>query len=111
MDFLSGVGQLRFRGTSVLFRLNMPISDFFKRSSSSSLVPNTVIIPTSTSNIIPSNRTVSTLAMTRRSGIQQQISNISVDESHPYEIATHIVKVCFNGDKKRNIFYIIKNFR
>jgi hypothetical protein len=104
MDFLSGVGQLRFRGTSVLFRLNMPISDFFKRSSSSSLVPNTVIIPSSTSNIIPSNRTLSTLAMTRRSGIQQQISNISVDESHPYEIATHIVKVCFNGDKKETFF-------
>jgi hypothetical protein len=87
MDFLSGVGQLRFRGTSVLFRLNMSISDFLKRSSIKS---NT----SSTSNILTSNRNLSTITMARRSGIQQQISNISVDESHPYEIATHIVKVC-----------------
>lgn len=82
MDFLSGVGQLRFRGTSVLFRLNMPINDFLKRSS----------IKSNISSI--SNRTLSTMTMARRSGIQQQVSNISVDESHPYEIATHIVKVC-----------------
>ena len=94
MDFLSGVGQLRFRGTSVLFRLNMPISDSFKRSS--------LIIPPSTSSIIPSNRTLSTIAMTRRSGVQQQISNISVDQSHPYEIATHIIKVCLLFNKFLN---------
>jgi Ca2+-binding EF-hand superfamily protein len=85
MDFLSGVGQLRFRGTSVLFRLTMPISDLLKRSSIKS---NTLIIP---SNIITSNRTLSTMTMARRSGTQQQIS---IEESHPYEIATHIVKVC-----------------
>jgi hypothetical protein len=83
IDFLSGVGQLRFRGTSVLFRLNMSINDFLKQSSIKS---NTLIIPSLTSN-----RTLSTITMARRSGIQQQIS---VDESHPYEIATHIVKVC-----------------
>lgn len=88
MDFLSGVGQLRFRGTSVLFRLNMPIHDFLKRSSMKS---NTTIIPSSTSNIISSNRTLSATTMIKRSNTQQQISN---DESHPYEIATHIVKVC-----------------
>jgi hypothetical protein len=88
MDFLSGVGQLRFRGTSVLFRLNMPINDFLKRTAIKS---NT---PSSTSNIITSNRTVSTITMARRSSTQQQISKISVNESHPYEIATHIVKVC-----------------
>jgi len=85
MEFLSGVGQLRFRGTSVLFRLTMPISDLLKRSSIKS---NALIIP---SNIITSNRTLSTMTMARRSGTQQQIS---IEESHPYEIATHIVKVC-----------------
>jgi len=82
IDFLSGVGQLRFRGTSVLFRLNMSINDFLKQSSIKS---NTLIKPSLTSN-----RTLSTITMAKRSGIQQQIS---VDESHPYEIATHIVKV------------------
>jgi hypothetical protein len=81
MDFLSGVGQLRFRGTSVLFRLPMPISDLLKRSSIKS---NTLVIPSSTSNIISSNRTLSNMTMARR----------SVEDSHPYEIATHIVKVC-----------------
>jgi hypothetical protein len=91
MDFLSGVGQLRFRGTSVLFRLNVSINDYFQRSSSTS---NTLIIPPSTSNMTTSNRTLSRVTMTRRSGTQQQLSNISVDESHQYEIATHIVKVC-----------------
>jgi hypothetical protein len=87
MDFLSGVGQLRFRGTSVLFRLNMSINDYFQRLS---LAPNTLVTPSSTSN-----RTLSRITMTRRSGTQQQqqIANKSVDESHPYEIATHIVKV------------------
>ncbi|CAF2381309.1 unnamed protein product [Rotaria sp. Silwood2] len=96
MDFLSGVGQLRFRGTSVLFRLNMPINEFFQRSSSS-LTPSTLIIPPSTSNIITSYRTLSTKTMTRRSSTQQQISNMSIDESHPYEIATHIIKVKKTG--------------
>ncbi|CAF0863250.1 unnamed protein product [Rotaria sordida] len=96
MDFLSGVGQLRFRGTSVLFRLNMPISEFFQRSSLS-LTPNTLIIPSSTSNTITSHRTLNTKTMTRRSGTQQQLSNISIDESHPYEIATHIIKVKKTG--------------
>jgi hypothetical protein len=91
MDFLSGVGQLRFRGTSVLFRLNMSINDFLKRSSIKS---NTLIIPSS----IASNRTLSTITMAKRSSTQQQISN----ESHPYEIATHIVKVCFQ--KKKSFF-------
>ncbi|CAF1226969.1 unnamed protein product [Adineta steineri] len=92
MDFLSGVGQLRFRGTSVLFRLTMSISDCFKRTST----PNTLVIPSSTSNITTSNRTLSTLTMARRSGTQQQ-QQISVDDTHPYEIATHIVKVKRTG--------------
>ena len=88
MDFLSGVGQLRFRGTSVLFRLSIPISDLLKRSSGKS---STLTIPSSTSNVITSNRTLSTITMARRSSTQPQIS---VEDSHPYEIATHIVKVC-----------------
>ena len=90
IDFLSGVGQLRFRGTSVLFRLNMSINDYFQQLS---LAPNTSVIPSSTSNITAtSKRTLSRVTMARRSGTQQ-IANKSVDESHPYEIATHIVKV------------------
>ncbi|CAF1212896.1 unnamed protein product [Rotaria magnacalcarata] len=98
MDFLSGVGQLRFRGTSVLFRLNMSIGDFFQRSSSSpSITPSTMIMPSATSNIITSNRNLNIKTMARRSGIQEPPSNISVDESHPYEIATHIVKVKKTG--------------
>ncbi|CAF3627087.1 unnamed protein product [Adineta steineri] len=92
MDFLSGVGQLRFRGTSVLFRLTMSISDCFKRTST----PNTLVTSSSTSNITTSNRTLSTLTMARRSGTQQQ-QQISVDDTHPYEIATHIVKVKRTG--------------
>ena len=88
MDFLSGVGQLRFRGTSVLFRLAIPMSDWLKRSSVKSTAS---VIPASTSSVITSNRTLSNITMGRRSGTQQQIL---VEESHPYEIATHIVKVC-----------------
>ena len=84
MDFLSGVGQLRFRGTSVLFRLTMSMADFLKRSSVKSVGP---VIPPSTSNVMTSNRTLSNMTMGRRSSIQP------VEESHPYEIATHIVKV------------------
>ncbi|CAF4567735.1 unnamed protein product, partial [Rotaria magnacalcarata] len=49
-------------------------------------------MPSATSNIITSNRNLNIKTMTRRSGIQEPPSNISVDESHPYEIATHIVK-------------------
>lgn len=92
MDFLSGVGQLRFRGTSVLFRLAMPAHDFLKRTSTKS----------STSMIPSPNRTLSTVTVPKRASIQQQISNVSMEETHPYEIATHIVKVSFlllhNGD-------------
>ncbi|UJR35455.1 hypothetical protein I4U23_028211 [Adineta vaga] len=91
MDFLSGVGQLRFRGTSVLFRLNISLNDYFKRTVS----PIPSITP---------NRTLSTMTMTRRSSSTPPpspslpaISNISIDESHPYEIATHIVKVKKTG--------------
>jgi len=85
MDFLSGVGQLRFRGTSVLFRLTMSINDFLKR-------------PTTKSNILvatPTNQTLTTtVTVPKRLNTQQQISNTSIEGSHPYEIATHIVKVC-----------------
>ena len=79
MDFLSGVGQLRFRGTSVLFRLNTSINERL---------------------LSLSNRTLNTKIITSQSMTRQQISNISINESHPYELATHIIKVEFIYDNK-----------
>ncbi|CAF1660615.1 unnamed protein product, partial [Adineta ricciae] len=101
MDFLSGVGQLRFRGTSVLFRLNTSLTEYFKRTASPA--SNALTIQPSVSNITTSNRTLSTKAMSRRSTSTPTspslpaISNISIHEPHPYEIATHIVKVKKTG--------------
>ena len=91
LDFLSGVGQLRFRGTSVLFRLALPMTELVKRPSS--IASNPMIVPSS--HATKSNRTVSTITMGRRSNVQQSSSTQPpMDESsHPYEIATHIVKV------------------
>ncbi|CAF5041734.1 unnamed protein product, partial [Rotaria socialis] len=54
-------------------------------------------MPSATSNIITSNRNLNIKTMTHRSAIQEPLSNMPVDESHPYEIATHIVKVKKTG--------------
>ena len=93
MDFLSGVGQLRFRGTSVLFRLTLPMTELLKRPSS--IASNPMIVPSAASSHgTKSNRTVSTITMGRRPDIQQSPIKLPMEESsHPYEIATHIVKV------------------
>ncbi|CAF1349139.1 unnamed protein product [Didymodactylos carnosus] len=89
MDFLSGVGQLRFRGTSVLFRLTVSVADMLKRSSTSP-------IP-----LTPTARSPSTITMPRRSSrmgpMANAPSNTSIDQTIPYEIATHIVKVKKTG--------------
>ena len=90
MDFLSGVGQLRFRGTSVLFRSATPIPDLLKQSTPT--VSSTAMVPSTQQ--ITSSRSPSTSAMVRQMDITQRLSNISMDDGHSYEIATHIVKVC-----------------
>lgn len=93
MDFLSGVGQLRFRGTSVLFRLTLPMTELLKRPSS--IASNPMIVPSAASSHgTKSNRSVSTITMGRRSDIPHSpIKPPLTESSHPYEIATHIVKV------------------
>ena len=90
MDFLSGVGQLRFRGTSVLFRSTAPIADLLKQSTPSS-VTSTAIVPSS--HQVTSIRNPSTSTVARKMEISQRLSNVCADDGHPYEIATHIVKV------------------
>ena len=93
MDFLSGVGQLRFRGTSVLFRLAIPIVDLLKPPLSST--PSNTALTSSTT----SNRSPSANGMARRTDLSVTPSLISPaspaakEEFQNYEIATHIVKV------------------
>jgi hypothetical protein len=89
IDFLSAVGQLRFRGTSTLFRSSTPVTELVK--SLSSTISNNLVL-TSTHHI-GSNRTSNTGPLMRRIEPVLKLPNASKDDTHLYEIATHIVKV------------------
>lgn len=89
INFLSAVGQLKFRGTSVLFRLSKSINQLVKLNHTKS-VENPANVARETTL---TNKTPSLGSIVRRAEKVSISTNTNKDQTS-YEIATHIVKVC-----------------
>ena len=87
-DFLIGVGQLRFRGTSVLFRLTKPIGEFINLLLSCHQRDDEF-----KSHLYFENRLVNFLNPKLASLYNNNINN----NADSYELATHAVKVKRTG--------------
>jgi hypothetical protein len=84
-DFLIGVGQLKFRGTSVLFRLNKAISDLI----------NAIQLEQDKSNSSGNNKKL-TNGLNNQAGDNEQQQQTAAKDGL-YELAMHTVKVKRSG--------------
>ncbi len=97
-DFLIGVGQLKFRGTSVLFRLSRPIIDvlsnqydFYELKDSPELIFGQICRPKLPNKLMPPKADVNMA----KSKVEKRRDD--------YELATHTVKVKRTGDTIDNM--------
>ncbi len=101
-DFLIGVGQLKFRGTSVLFRLNRPIADILSNMYDMAEItnaPDLLLYPLNhglkLKNLNKSILPKGDLTIATKSRIEKRRDD--------YELATHTVRVKRTGDITDNM--------